>query len=211
MRGKPKEFSDPVRKLVHERLRAVRVTMKEASAYVGRNQSYLHQFLLRGSPRILPEEVRHALASLLGVPEGSLRSGLPLPPPPRPEAGGALSAVPTQDIPVFREQDVIEPALATEWIGRPPLLGASGPVFALWIGAPHCPRLRPGDLAVIRINQPARPGDLVTVLVDKRVVAVGEFAANNLNSVAIQDGGPKPVEVTDANYRVLKIACVVLP
>ncbi len=185
--------------------------MKQASEYVGRNHAYLHQFLLRRTPRTLPEEVRYPLAALLGVPEGSLRSGLPLPPPPRPETSGALSVLPALEIPVFREEDVIEPALAVEWIGRPPLLGASGPVFALWIGVPHGPRLRPGDLAIVRMNQPARAGDLVAVLVDKRVVAVGELTESNADSALVGTSGAKMVEITDANRRVMKIACVVLP
>ena len=185
--------------------------MKQASEYVGRNHAYLHQFLLRRTPRTFPEEVRYPLAALLGVPEGSLRSGLPLPPPPRPETSGALSVLPALEIPVFREEDTIEPALAVEWISRPPLLAASGPVFALWIGAPHGPGLRPGDLAIVRMNQPARLGDLVAVLFDKRIVAVGEFIERELNRVTVEDGGSNVVEVMDANHRVLKITCVVLP
>jgi len=34
---------------------------------LGRNDAYLQQFLQRGSPRRLPEEIRHQLAGLLGV------------------------------------------------------------------------------------------------------------------------------------------------
>lgn len=50
-----------------------RVTLKSLSLALGRNPAYLHQYLYRGSPRTLPEEVRLHLAHLLGVNERLLR------------------------------------------------------------------------------------------------------------------------------------------
>ena len=50
---------------------------------LGRNDAYLQQFLQRGSPRRLPEEIRHQLAGLLGVDEQLLRADAgyrPVPP-----------------------------------------------------------------------------------------------------------------------------------
>jgi hypothetical protein len=183
--------------------------LADASRHLGRNEPYLHQFLFRGSPKRLAEEIRGPLASLLGVPEGSLRSG-PLPPTPHPDIRLGLVAMPTQDIPVFTENDVIEPALATEWMGRPPLLGATGPLFALWISAPHGQRLRPGNLAISRMNQPARPGELVVVLSGKRVIAVGELIDATAGAITVADGAER-VRVTEPGCRVLKIGCPVMP
>ena len=47
--------------------------LRSLSSELGRNHAYLHQYLYRGTPRQLPEEVRHKLAILLNVEEESLR------------------------------------------------------------------------------------------------------------------------------------------
>ena len=55
--------------------------LKRASLACGKNHAYLHQFVHRGTPRRLPEDVRHALASHLGIDESVLRDAAPLPAP----------------------------------------------------------------------------------------------------------------------------------
>lgn len=52
-------------------------SLKTLSLAVGKNPAYIHQFIYRGSPRQLPEDIRHKLADLLGVSEYSLREGSP--------------------------------------------------------------------------------------------------------------------------------------
>lgn len=47
-------------------LKEAGITLKEASRALRRNDAYLHQCLYRGSPRRLPEQMRYALADLLG-------------------------------------------------------------------------------------------------------------------------------------------------
>lgn len=47
--------------------------LKSMSIALGRNPAYLHQFIHRGSPRVLPEKLRHRLAAILGVDEHLLR------------------------------------------------------------------------------------------------------------------------------------------
>jgi len=51
--------------------------LKKASLACGKNHAYLHQFVHRGTPRKLPEDVRHALAAHLGVDESELRQQNP--------------------------------------------------------------------------------------------------------------------------------------
>jgi transcriptional regulator with XRE-family HTH domain len=41
---------DSVRKLISDKLDEIGMTMKEASAKIGRNETYVHQFLTRGQP-----------------------------------------------------------------------------------------------------------------------------------------------------------------
>ena len=43
------------------------ITLKQASRAIGRNDAYLQQFLYRGTPRRLPEDVRHQLAAFLDI------------------------------------------------------------------------------------------------------------------------------------------------
>jgi len=47
--------------------------LKHASLKIGRNAAYLHQFIYRGTPKVLPEAERHALAKFLSVDENDLR------------------------------------------------------------------------------------------------------------------------------------------
>lgn len=47
--------------------------LKASSIAVGKNHAYLHQFIFRGTPKRLPEDVRYRLASHLGVDESQLR------------------------------------------------------------------------------------------------------------------------------------------
>lgn len=64
---------DLVRKLILERLDELDLKMSEASLKIGKNHAYLQQFLKRGIPAQLPEDVRFALAELLKVSEDQLR------------------------------------------------------------------------------------------------------------------------------------------
>src|SRR4029450_11807661 len=60
--------------LVDTLARGPDLDLKNLSLAIGRNHAYLQQYLMRGSPRELPEAVRHGLAPLLGVSPGDLRS-----------------------------------------------------------------------------------------------------------------------------------------
>ncbi|MDC1115247.1 hypothetical protein OAT37_00685 [Alphaproteobacteria bacterium] len=49
-------------------------TLKQLSLACGRNHAYLQQYVERGSPLSLPEDIRHKLAAMLDVPHESLMS-----------------------------------------------------------------------------------------------------------------------------------------
>jgi hypothetical protein len=76
------------------------------------------------------------------------------------------------------------------------LLSASGPLFGLWINRRHSPRLRPGDLVV--------------VLTDKHVTAVGELLELTPSGARLVGNHAETLAVTESNHRMLKIGCVVL-
>ena len=71
-------MTDEVRKLVSDRLDEIGMTMKEASTKIGRNESFVHQFLKRGHPAELRERDREKLAQVLGI-RLMIYVGLPIP------------------------------------------------------------------------------------------------------------------------------------
>jgi len=66
-------MTDKVRKLISDKLDEIGMTMKEASAKIGRNETYVHQFLTRGQPVELRERDREKLAQVLGISPDELR------------------------------------------------------------------------------------------------------------------------------------------
>ena len=66
---------DAARKLLVDTLaRRPDLDLKKLSLTIGRNHAYLQQYLMRGSPRELPETARRGLAPLLGISPDDLRS-----------------------------------------------------------------------------------------------------------------------------------------
>ena len=64
---------DPLRQKIRDLLWQKGLTMKEASAAIGRSPSYLHQFLERGTPKALGYADADSLAKLLGCEPSELR------------------------------------------------------------------------------------------------------------------------------------------
>lgn len=67
---------DSVRDLIVQRLKDRGISMKEASERLGRNAAYIQQFVERGIPKKIPEDVRPALAAMLGIEERILKGSL---------------------------------------------------------------------------------------------------------------------------------------
>jgi hypothetical protein len=64
---------DAVRNLITAKLAEKNLNRKEVSLAIGRNETFIHQFLHRGTPRELAERERHVLAALLQIEEAELR------------------------------------------------------------------------------------------------------------------------------------------
>jgi phage repressor protein C with HTH and peptisase S24 domain len=64
---------DPIRRRVLELIEHTGSDLKKASLAAGKNAAYVHQFIYRGTPKILPEDVRESLAKHLGVDSRDLR------------------------------------------------------------------------------------------------------------------------------------------
>ena len=72
-RKKDSEQLDPVRRRLLRLVADSRTNLRTASLAIERNSSYLHQFIHRGSPRVLGEDDREALAEHLGCSPDLLR------------------------------------------------------------------------------------------------------------------------------------------
>ena len=64
---------DPVRLKVLKLINDRDTDLKNASIAIGRNAAYLHQFVYRGTPKVLSEDDREALAEHLGCESDELR------------------------------------------------------------------------------------------------------------------------------------------
>jgi len=205
---------DPVRQLIVSRTREKRLTLADLSRGAGMNESYVHQFIYRGTPKRLPEDARALMATLLEVPEdtlkpeGGARTPAPLLPtgrPPAAQAASSTSLAVTRDVPVFADTAIIDPAAATEWTWRPPKLLTGGGAFALWISKP-CGRLQPGDLAYVRTTQPPRVGDTVAVLKDRTIAALGYLTRMDEAAAEVREAeGGRAKRYKREEVRLLKV------
>jgi SOS-response transcriptional repressor LexA len=64
---------DPARRLVAQKIRERGMDMAGLSREIGMNQTYVQQYLTKGSPKFLPEIQRRKLARLLDIDEHMLR------------------------------------------------------------------------------------------------------------------------------------------
>jgi hypothetical protein len=192
------DFDSP-RELILERSRELGISLKELSFKIGKNDSYMHQYIQgrngRKSPKILATIDRDRVASLLGISVDALcprkldkaiddgvdvvfvdNDGRKLP--------IQAKSVPSRRIPVYLDTDDIDPAAVREWVE---LFNINSPVTCgIWI-TQHHGRLRIGDLVYLRASQPARPGDIAVALDGQKIRAIGDLTHLSEDSARIND------------------------
>lgn len=155
---------DAPRKILVDTLaRRPDLDLKNLSLAIGRNHAYLQQFLMRGSPRELPESARQGLAPLLGITPDELRSTAP---PAGGLAGGsAVRAVERSDLPVYASAEggggsIIVTNEPIDFVRRPePLLSVRDGYGCYVIGDSMSPAFEQGDLLLVHPGRPVRQGD----------------------------------------------------
>ena len=169
---------DAARKLLIDTLaRRSDLDLKNLSLTIGRNHAYLQQYLMRGSPRELPEAARHGLAPLLGVSPDDLRSTAPPSGGGRLEgtlrAMGSLRAADRADLPVYATAEggggaIIITSEPIDFVRRPePLLSVRDGYGCYVIGDGMSPAYEQGDLLLVHPGRPVRPGDDCMVVRDQ--------------------------------------------
>jgi len=198
---------DPIRRLVVDRARECNLTMADLSRVVRKNETYMHQYVYKGTPKRLSGAVRALLAKALEVEEVRLRApgDDPLPEPGAPRFPGPLGA-PAADVPVFLDTDEIDLSRARQFAPRPQLLMGQPDAFALYVSRP-AGRLEPGDLAYVH-SRPARRGDLVVALKDQRIAAMGVLTELTASHATVGEAGSIPID--SSNVRILRVATITL-
>lgn len=166
---------DPVRQTVANKIAEHSLEMADISRQLGMSHSYIQQFLKRGSPRRIPEELRHKLAGILGVEEALLRgsgggkSSLPgmgtMAPAPVPDVPGLLRDLPVREGAICGEDGAFDfESQTADLVPRPRrLVGVSG-AYALYIrGDSMSPWKEHGELIYVHPGIPVRPSDYVVV------------------------------------------------
>lgn len=175
---------DAVRKLILDRATDLDTNLSELSRQIGKNHAYLQQFIKRGVPLRLPEDVRAKLAPVLNVPEQMLKTET---------AGNAgakagvsqneskrvadrdrnrdsFSPIPgaqltgERDLPVFAAAQggtgvLVVSSDPVEWVARPePLAGVSKGYGVIILENSMSPEFEPGDIALVHPHLPPKAG-----------------------------------------------------
>jgi len=206
-----------VRTLVMAKIREHRMTMKELSQAIGRNDAYMQQYLKKRSPLVMPLGVAQLVGKFLNIPVGllvgdagreKLAASLRVLPEPLPPVGdgaggsggqaiaGRSTASAEQLVPVYRCPGPIGEAFATDWVERPGHYAGAGACFAVWVPE-SCGRLRAGDLLFVRPGQPVAPGDIAVLLDGERIEAIGELRdISGGNATLLQAAGERRIELS---------------
>lgn len=177
---------DEVRKLIVERLADLRMNRKVASIAIGRNDTYLHQFIHRGVPKELQENERHKLAAVLKVSELELRGPTTQAAQkkgvqqksnivanvehPTYDATSPRNVEPVElfgklDLPVFGTSEGANgaatlTAIAVDWASRPPALLRVRDSYGVIVpGCSMSPEHKSGSIALVNPHAKPRIGD----------------------------------------------------
>ncbi|WP_019013949.1 S24 family peptidase [Elioraea tepidiphila] len=182
---------DPIRLRLLKLIQLKKTDLKNASLAIGRNPAYLQQFLYRGTPKVLPEDVRESLGAVLGVSPDDLRHPVtrmlkrPLASPDRRGPPGAAKSARTGRL-WEKRIEVPEGFTSVPEIDVRASAGAGalhdGPesIAGAWLFPEpmlrHELRVRPGDLRVITIQGDSMEpllasGDRILVDLSQRVPA----------------------------------------
>ena len=229
---------DSVRELLVGRLAEIGETLKSASQKLGRNHAYLQQFVQRGTPARLPEDVRRDLASLLNVAEDALRGEAPPrrseraprdtgfregavrePLPPRNAALG--SAVRLGRIPLYGQavggtdgQFPLNGSLITEIAAPPSLAGVAGAYAVMVVGTSMEPRYFAGEAVFVNPRLPVRVGDFVVAQIaahegEPPLAYVKRYVGQNEKSIRLEQLNPAK-KLSFAADRVVSIHRIVM-
>jgi len=215
---------DPLRLRLKDLLRRNDLTLAAASLAIGRNKTYLQQYVDRGIPAVLGYRDSETLAGMLGCDPSELRHDIvpkrrPMKRKP-PRMPAKLPGAPVAVIPEVRvEVSAGTGALAREFVSE----------TALWHWPENMIRheagAEPGDLRILRVRgnsmEPElRDGDRIVVDVSRRLPATGEtfvlwdgigLVVKHVEVVrgdAVDDDDPSRLRLISANPDYAPYSCL---
>jgi len=215
---------DPVRLRLRDLLRRNDLTLAAASLALGRNRSYLHQYVDRGIPAVLGYRDSEALAGMLGCDPSELRhEAVPKRRPVKRKSPRMPAAVPGAPLVAVREVTVEVSAgagaLAREFVSE----------TALWHWPENMIRHEAGadpeNLRILRVRgnsmEPElRDGDRIVVDVSRRLPATDQtfvlwdgigLVVKHVEVVrgdAVDDGEPPRLRLISANPDYAPYSCL---
>lgn len=201
--------NSPARARLLEAAAKARFGLKELSGMLGRNHSYLQQYVHKGSPRELPQDAREDLSKILDVPANDLRDG----PGGKPSRKMTLPVIQAKrtgapsELPAMRLiREGQNAGAAAEFAPSDMLAGVSDQAIAIALTRSHG-MLQPRHILICDPIEAARLGDLVASVVDAEVKAVGILVPRGIDgTVAVMDGqAPDHPVKPDAVWRVVAV------
>lgn len=165
---------DPIRQMILDFSKKQGQSLAKMSRGIGRNGTYLQQFITKGSPAKLDEEDRGKLAALMGVDETAL--GGPTAGSSRPAAQNARISGPVAlgtTIPLYGQavagrdgQFFLNGNKIADVLAPPSLSGARDAYAVLVVGESMEPRYHPGEQVFVNPRLPVRRLDYVVVQIE---------------------------------------------
>ena len=188
-----------IRDLIEQRAVEMGISLASLSRALGKNTSYMHHFLKRGTPRHLLEHDRPILAAKLRLPEDALMHPA--------TAVAALTHTPSptreDDVPAYYQTDEITPLTAREYV--PHRIRPAAELIAIRMQTGRG-RLEPGDLVYLA-REPARIGDTVFVMRARRLAGWGRMMEAAEDTVTIETtSGSLRVPTGDAD--ILRVVAI---
>jgi Peptidase S24-like len=199
---------DAVRGMIVSRVAELGLSLSELSLKVGKNHAYFQQFVKRGVPNRLPEEVRGRVAEILGLEERVLKD-LSMPIGPRvhelrtelvnlPRGGGWIpvygQAVGGKDDEFVLEGNQVSEVLA------PPILSHVPNAYAVYVvGDSMEPRYFAGETIFINPRLPISRGSFVVAQISKGQEAeqprayVKRFLSQDAKRLRLEQFNPKKI------------------
>ena len=188
-----------VRDLIERRAAELRISLASLSRALGKNASYMHHYLRRGSPSYLGERERKAVAARLGLDEAALMH-------PAVVSSPVTNAAPLSsrdEVPVYLQRDEIGVGAAREFLPR--RVRPENDVIAVRMQTGRG-RLEPGDV-VFLAREPARIGDTVFAIRGRQIAGWGRLmeATDEAVTIAAMSG---LLTVPTADSDILRVVAI---
>ena len=214
---------DMARRLIVSRVAELGLSLSELSLKVGKNHAYFQQFIKRGVPTRLPEDVRGREAEILKVDERLLKeAGLKSSPSaPKPNAGYQGVVKITTWIPVYghavggKDGEFILNGNQISDVLAPASLSSVPGAYAVYVvGDSMEPRYFAGEAVFVNPRLPVRVGDFVVAQIaadegEPPLAYVKRYVGQNDKSIRLEQLNP-PKKLTFAADRLVSIHRIVM-